>query len=48
MHADGKKTQLERAGAPAFTTLIEARGNGRYHVHLDLARSVDYRLANDA
>jgi hypothetical protein len=46
-HAGGKKTRLERAGAPAFSSLIEAQGNGKYRVYPDLARSVDLKLANE-
>jgi hypothetical protein len=39
--------RLERAGATAFTSLIEAQGNGAYRVYWDLARSVDLKLANE-
>jgi hypothetical protein len=47
-HTGGKKTRLERAGAPAFTTLVEVLGRGQYRVHRDLAASVDAALASGA
>jgi hypothetical protein len=39
-----RKTQLERKGAPCFTTLIELLGPSRWRIHKDVAKSVDCLL----
>jgi hypothetical protein len=44
MKAGAKETWLDRDGAPAFTTLVEVLGRGRYRVHRDLVASVDAAL----
>jgi stage III sporulation protein SpoIIIAA len=39
-----KKTQLERKGAPCFTTLIELVGPSKWRIHKNVAKSVDCLL----
>jgi len=40
-----KKTQMERKGAPCFTTLIELLGPSKWRIHKDVAKSVDSLLS---
>ncbi|KAL4531564.1 hypothetical protein Ndes2526B_g04327 [Nannochloris sp. 'desiccata'] len=40
-----KKTQLERKGAPCFTTLIELLGPSKWRIHKDVGKSVDSLLS---
>jgi hypothetical protein len=41
---NGSKTRLERAGPPAFTSLVEVVGPGEFRVRRNLAAAVDAEL----